>query len=60
MKTSRLKYVMAPLVAVAVLALGSGILAEEPIKLHPENPHYFLFRGQPTGRSSRPGSTTGR
>jgi hypothetical protein len=22
-------------------------VATEPIKLHPENPHYFLFRGQP-------------
>lgn len=22
--------------------------AAEPIKLHPDNPHYFLFRGQPT------------
>jgi hypothetical protein len=48
MRTSRLKYAMSPVVAVAVLALGSGILAHEPIKLHPENPHYFEFRGQPT------------
>jgi len=23
-------------------------VAHEPIKLHPENPHYFLFRGKPT------------
>ncbi|MGD0092766.1 MAG: hypothetical protein ABSE73_22875 [Planctomycetota bacterium] len=23
-------------------------LAGEPIKLHPDNPHYFLFRGKPT------------
>src|SRR5262245_14696968 len=22
--------------------------AATPIRLHPENPHYFLFRGQPT------------
>jgi hypothetical protein len=22
--------------------------ADEPIKLHPDNPHYFLFRGKPT------------
>ena len=22
--------------------------AENPLSLHPENPHYFLFRGQPT------------
>lgn len=24
------------------------LFAAEPLKLHPENPHYFLFRGQPT------------
>ena len=48
MRTSRLKYAMSPVVAVAVLALGSGIRPDEPIKLHPENPHYFEFRGQPT------------
>jgi hypothetical protein len=28
-----------------LLAIG---LSAEPIKLHPENPHYYLFRGQPT------------
>ena len=22
--------------------------AAEPLRLHPDNPHYFLFRGQPT------------
>jgi hypothetical protein len=26
----------------------AGAAAAEPIKLHPENPHYFLFRGRPT------------
>lgn len=31
------------LLAPAVFALGA-----EPIKLHPENPHYFLWRGRPT------------
>lgn len=25
-----------------------GALAAKPLSLHPENPHYFLFRGQPT------------
>jgi hypothetical protein len=29
------------------LAIQS-LLSAEPIKLDPENPHYFLFRGQPT------------
>ncbi|MGH9962563.1 MAG: hypothetical protein ACREBC_36525, partial [Pyrinomonadaceae bacterium] len=29
--------------------LGIGpFIAAEPLKLHPENPHYFLFRGKPT------------
>ncbi|MFO0915348.1 MAG: PA14 domain-containing protein [Pirellulales bacterium] len=32
-----------------VLALVSfGQLPAQPISLHPENPHYFLWRGQPT------------
>jgi hypothetical protein len=26
---------------------GSGRLPEGPIQLHPENPHYFLFKGKP-------------
>ena len=29
------------------LALGSVAPAADPLKLHPENPHYFLFRGKP-------------
>jgi hypothetical protein len=29
---------------VAALTVGQS----EPIRLHPENPHYFLFRGKPT------------
>jgi hypothetical protein len=33
--------------AVAVLAAGSGCAAAEPLRLHPQNPHYFLFRGKP-------------
>lgn len=37
----------------ALLALGSCLApslltAAEPIKLHPDNPHYFLFRERPT------------
>ncbi len=28
-----------------LLAIG---LSAEPIKLHPDNPHYYLFRGKPT------------
>ncbi len=33
----------------AILALAAALPAQtEPIRLHPENPHYFLFRGKPT------------
>src|SRR6185369_3001313 len=27
---------------------GSTALAAEPLSLHPDNPHYFLFRDKPT------------
>jgi hypothetical protein len=33
---------MTPVLAVALIAAG------KPLALHPENPHYFLFRGKPT------------
>jgi hypothetical protein len=30
------------------ILLGSaGHLLAEPLRLHPDNPHYFLYRGQP-------------
>jgi hypothetical protein len=37
----------------AIRALGLGLLltaqtSAEPIKLHPSNPHYYIFNGQPT------------
>ena len=35
----------------ATIVLGGGcqtLSAADPIKLHPENPRYFLFRGKPT------------
>ncbi|HZO89365.1 MAG TPA: hypothetical protein VFB38_13630 [Chthonomonadaceae bacterium] len=35
-----------PLVAMAVLP--SAVKPMPPISLHPDNPHYFLFRGKPT------------
>ncbi len=32
-----------------LLALaGSAVAADKPLSLHPDNPHYFLFRGKPT------------
>jgi hypothetical protein len=30
------------------LCLGSQLHAAEPLALHPDNPHYFLWRGKPT------------
>jgi len=35
-------------VALCCLLAPLGAVAAEPIKLHPDNPHYFLFRGEPT------------
>jgi hypothetical protein len=32
--------------AVAILLLGSAAASAEPLRLHPDNPHYFLLRGQ--------------
>ncbi|HEU0007662.1 MAG TPA: hypothetical protein VFS12_16875 [Terriglobia bacterium] len=34
--------------ALCCLLAPVGAVAAEPIKLHPDNPHYFLFRGRPT------------
>src|SRR4029079_15605186 len=34
-----------PILSSALLAMG---LHAEPIKLHPDNPHYYLFNGKPT------------
>ena len=35
--------------SLAALSLSAlPLLAGEPLRLHPENPHYFLFRSQPT------------
>ncbi|HET8550710.1 MAG TPA: hypothetical protein VFL57_22030 [Bryobacteraceae bacterium] len=33
---------------VAAIVTVAGWTAAEPLQLHPENPHYFLFRGKPT------------
>jgi hypothetical protein len=32
----------------ALLLCSAGAPAGEPLRLHPDNPHYFLFRGRPT------------
>ncbi|MCW5557544.1 MAG: hypothetical protein KIT22_06915 [Verrucomicrobiae bacterium] len=40
---------LSPRLAVAAATLLAGAaFAEDPIALHPGNPHYFLWRGQPT------------
>jgi len=36
------------IMAMWVLTSAQSSLAAEAIKLHPDNPHYFLFRGQST------------
>ena len=36
------------ILAVWILAAAQPALPVEAIKLHPDNPHYFLFGGQPT------------
>jgi hypothetical protein len=36
------------MVLAALIATAGGSSAGEPLRLHPENPHYFLFRGKPT------------
>ncbi len=42
----RLPILLAAIMVTAITASGSNLY--DPIALHPENPHYFLWRGQPT------------
>jgi hypothetical protein len=37
-----------PLLLAGVLVTGTADGAGLPVQLHPDNPHYFLWRGQPT------------
>jgi hypothetical protein len=39
---------MTPWVVLAMIVWSASARAVEPIKPHPDNPRYFLFRGQPT------------
>lgn len=39
---------LACLLGVIVMAGLSSAADPEPLRLHPDNPHYFLFRGEPT------------
>ena len=34
--------------ALLILILSAGTLWAQPIRLHPDNPHYFLWNGEPT------------
>lgn len=45
-KVPRVKTTVFPAAALAFLA--GGLQAAAPLALHPDNPHYFLWRGQPT------------
>ena len=35
-------------VILSCICSASAVAATQPLALHPENPHYFLFRGKPT------------
>ncbi|MCC7375810.1 MAG: hypothetical protein IT581_14225 [Verrucomicrobiales bacterium] len=39
---------MRPLLLIFGLMASAGLTAGTPIALHPDNPHYFLWRGRPT------------
>ena len=40
---------MKPVLLIVFLAIASAVhAAEKPLSLHPDNPHYFLFRSKPT------------
>jgi len=40
---------MKPILPIVLFASASAThAAEKPLSLHPDNPHYFLFRGKPT------------
>src|SRR3990172_4154717 len=32
---------------ISFILVAAGACAAEPLSLHPDNPHYFLFRGRP-------------
>ncbi len=48
--TRRARWLLSALTAtlVAAGARGASSGAYDPIRLHPENPRYFFWRGQPT------------
>ncbi|MCP5112309.1 MAG: hypothetical protein GY953_15905, partial [bacterium] len=33
--------------AVSLLLLAAGSALAQPVRLHPDNPHYYEFRGRP-------------
>ena len=34
--------------SIAAVVFSAAILSAQPIRLHPDNPHYYLFQGKPT------------
>ena len=34
-------------IVIAVMWMTYGLASADPLRLHPQNPHYFLFRGKP-------------
>jgi hypothetical protein len=50
MNRRRFAFLLLTLVGVGAVVAGTPVAAPltEPIRLHPENPHYFHFRGRPT------------
>ncbi len=39
--------ILASLTTTSQAQTGNTLPAEEPIRLHPDNPHYFLYKGEP-------------
>jgi|GEM_PF-2540475 len=39
---------MKTLLSLLLVVTSSAAIKAQPISLHPDNPHYFLFQGKPT------------
>ncbi len=48
MKKRMKKEIILCAIGLSVSLLFGGCKTNPPLSLHPENPHYFLFRGKPT------------
>jgi len=45
---SKISFTLAMLLITAVAGLSASAADSQPLALHPDNPHYFQFRGKPT------------